>query len=432
MTKYDKILEWLYSQLPMYQRMGKAAYKADLDNTLKLDEYFGHPHEQFRSIHVAGTNGKGSVAHLLASVLQSAGYKTGLYTSPHLIDFRERIRINGAMMPKKELISWVERHKNFFEALQPSFFEMTVALAFDYFASQEVEIAVVEVGMGGRLDSTNILIPEVSVITGIAKDHTEFLGNTLVSIAKEKAGIIKDGIPVVIGEKRPEIIDVFEEFAGRLKAPLYLANQYFQVPYSVLANDGKQYFNVRRGKRTVFPELYSDLEGIVQRKNLPVVLETLEVMKHNKWTIPDEAVYAGIANAKKLTGLKGRWDIVEHKPNLVFDTAHNEEGIKNLLKQLDETKYNKLHLVLGMVSDKNIDKVLQLLPRAACYYFTQAGIPRALDSKILAAKAGYYGLNGSIVSSVPLALEKAKEEAEEDDLILVTGSTYIVADAVGE
>ena len=430
MTKYDRVLEWLYAQLPMYQRVGKAAYKADLENTLALDEYFGHSHERFRSIHIAGTNGKGSVAHMLAAILQAAGYKTGLYTSPHLVDFRERIRVNGKMISEKEVVAWVDNHRTFFEELKPSFFEMTVFMAFDYFARQEVDIAVVEVGMGGRLDSTNVLIPEISVITNIARDHTEFLGSTLVDIAKEKAGIIKDGVPVILGERRPEVAEVFIRQANNINAPLYQAHHYIQVPYSVTTREGRQYFQVRQGKRTVLPELYSDLEGIVQRRNLPVVLEAVEVLRREKWTLPTGAVYKGLAQTKKLTGIRGRWDIIQRDPMLVFDTAHNEDGIKNLLGQIVEVKFRQLHIVFGTVADKSIDKVLQILPRDAKYYFTQAKIPRALDRKLLVAKAGYYGLSGVIVDTVSEAVDMAMESAGKEDLIVVTGSNYLVADAI--
>ncbi len=430
MNKYEKTIEWLFEQLPMYQRVGKAAYKANLENTHKLDEYFEHPHENFRTIHVAGTNGKGSVSHMLAAIFQAAGYKTGLYTSPHLHDFRERIKINGEMISKKEVISWVEKHQAIFESIKPSFFEMTVAMAFDYFSRSQVEIAIVEVGMGGRLDSTNIITPEVSVITNIGKDHTDFLGKVLVDIAAEKAGIIKDTVPVVLGERRVELIDVFKTKARILKAPVYLAHKYFQVPYSVLAGDGKQYFLVKSGKSHVFPELCSDLQGLIQRKNLPVVLETIATLRRLKWSISDEAVYKGIANVKELTGLHGRWEISQKKPLVVFDTAHNEDGIRVVVQQLAETRYRELHIVIGTVNDKVIDKVLQLLPQEARYYFTQASIPRALDVKLLAAKAGFYGLKGKIVEGVKEAVQMAKDEAEEDDLILVTGSTFVVADGL--
>ncbi|MEA1875982.1 MAG: folylpolyglutamate synthase/dihydrofolate synthase family protein [Bacteroidota bacterium] len=429
MNKYEKTLEWLFSQLPMYQRMGKAAYKANLDTTVKLDEYFGHPHKKFKTIHVAGTNGKGSVSHMLAAILSKAGYKTGLYTSPHLLDFRERIRIDGKMIEKREVVAWVEEHQKIFEEMQPSFFEMTVALAFDYFAKEEVELAVIEVGMGGRLDSTNIINPEVSVITNIGKDHTDFLGNTLLEIAGEKAGIIKYGIPVVMGERRPELAAIFKNQAHEMTATLFDANQFFQVPCSVLTPDGRHFFHVKRGKRTVFPELCSDLSGIVQRRNLPVVLETIEVLRLNQWTIPEIAVYEGLSKTKELTGLNGRWEIIERKPLLVYDTAHNEDGIRNILYQLEETRHAKLLVVIGAVNDKAIDKVLQMLPADGYYYFTQASIPRALDAKVLAAKAGFYGLKGSIVEDVKEAITTARETASADDLILVTGSTFVVAEA---
>lgn len=432
MNKYEKTLEWLFDQLPMYQRVGKAAYKADLDITIKLDEYFDQPHRKFRTIHVAGTNGKGSVSHMIAAILTKAGYKTGLYTSPHLLDFRERIKINGEMIDKKEVVAFVEDHKAIFEKLKPSFFEMSVAMAFDYFAQQEVEIAVVEVGMGGRLDSTNIITPEVSVITNIGKDHTDFLGKTLIDIAGEKAGIIKYGIPVVIGERRPDVAEVFKKTARTLDTTVFDANLFYQVPFSILTHDGTHHFHVRRGKRIAFPELNSDLSGIIQRKNLPVVLETIEVLKRNKWTIPESAIYEGISKTKALTGIRGRWEIISRTPLLVFDTAHNEDGMRNIMHQLEETKYDKLHIVIGAVNDKAIDKVLQMLPPQAKYYFSQANIPRALDVKVLAAKAGFYGLSGVIAENVKDAVHLAQSVAAPGDLILVTGSTFVVADALGQ
>lgn len=430
MNRYEKTLEWLFAQLPMYQRVGKAAYKADLDNTLKLDSYFDHPHRKFKTIHVAGTNGKGSVSHMLAAVLTKSGYKTGLYTSPHLKDFRERIKIDGQMIEKKQVVDWVEKHQGIFEEIQPSFFEMTVALAFDHFARNEVDIAVIEVGMGGRLDSTNIITPEVSIITNIGKDHMDFLGNTLVDIANEKAGIIKYGIPVVVGERRPDVAEVFKQKAREEKTLIFDANHYYQVPFSILAPDGFQYFQVKRGKRSVFPELCSDLSGIIQRKNLPVVLESIELLKRNKWTIPTRAIYEGIAQTRALTGLHGRWEVVSRKPLLVFDTAHNEDGIRNLLFQLEETRYENLFAVIGAVNDKVIDKILQMLPPEGYYFFTQAKIPRALDAKVLAAKAGFYGLKGKIVEDVKEAIEEARNRAGEQDLILVTGSTFVVAEGI--
>ncbi len=432
MNTYEKTCSWLFLQLPMYQRQGKAAYKDTLENTEKLDAYFHHPHRNFQSIHIGGTNGKGSVSHVLAAILQKAGYRVGLYTSPHLMDFRERIKVNGEMISKKEVVQWVKGHEVFIEELKPSFFEMTVAMAFDYFSRSEVEIAVIEVGMGGRLDSTNILTPVLSIITNISRDHVEFLGNTHEQIAMEKAGIIKDRIPVLIGEEKKETYHVFESQAKRKHSPFYSAQRFFQVPYSVLAEDGFQYFNIRQSRRIVYPGLKSDMTGIVQRKNLPVVLEAIEILRRNRFSISNNAVYDGLANAKTISGLHGRWEVVEKNPWLVLDTAHNQAGIREIVKQLEEVRFNKLHMVLGVVSDKEIDHVLRLLPRDGQYYFTRAQIPRALDQKILAAKAAYYGLKGDLFEAVPEALEAARQNADSEDLILVGGSTFIVADAMME
>ncbi len=432
MNSYDKTCSWLFSQLPMYQRQGKTAYKANLENTEKLDEYFNHPHRNFQSVHVAGTNGKGSVSHILAAILQKAGYRVGLYSSPHLLDFRERIKINGKMIPKKEVVQWVSQHETILEEIKPSFFEMTAAMAFDYFSRSEVEIAVIEVGMGGRLDSTNILTPILSIITNISSDHVEFLGNTLEQIAGEKAGIIKDRIPVLIGEERKETFHVFESQAKKKNSPFYSAQRFFQVPYSVLADDGDQYFSVLQSRRVVYPGLKCDLAGIIQRKNLPVVLEAIEILRKNRFSITESAVYDGIANTKEISGLHGRWEIMGKGPMLVLDTAHNQAGIKEIIKQLKEVRYKNLHMIFGVVNDKEIDHMLRLLPGEGQYYFTRAQIPRALDHKILAAKGAFYGLQGSIFETVPEALAAARESAESNDLILVCGSTFIVADAMEE
>jgi len=427
---YEKTLEWLYEQLPMYQRVGKAAYKADMENTLGLDEYFGHPHKKFATIHVAGTNGKGSVSHMLAAVLQMAGYKTGLYTSPHLLDFRERIRINGEMISKKDVADWVEKHTDIFKEVKASFFEMTVAMAFDYFASEEVEIAVIEVGMGGRLDSTNIIVPEVSVITHIAMDHTEFLGKTLLDIAKEKAGIIKDSIPVVIGESRPELVELFAQTAKKLRAHLSKAYDFYDVPYSLSTPDGIQHLLVKSSGETVYPQLRSDLGGLIQRQNIPTVLRTVDVLRDSRWTIPESAVYEGIGRAKELTSLHGRWELLSRNPTLVIDIAHNEDGMLTVVNQLKECRFDQLHVVIGMVNDKAIDDVLRMLPNNARFYFTRSKISRALEPKLLAAKAAFYGLNGNISETVREAIEEARSNAKSDDMILITGSTFVVAEAV--
>jgi len=429
--KYNEITDWLFSQLPMFHRVGKSAYKADLETSMALDKHFGFPHRNFYSIHIAGTNGKGSVSNMLAAVLQEAGYKVGLYTSPHLVDFRERIRVNGEMIPKKEVVSFVENNMALFSELKPSFFEMTVAMAFDYFSRQNIDVAVVEAGLGGRLDSTNIIDPVVSVITNISYDHMDLLGNTLEKIASEKAGIIKSGIPVVVGEKNRETRKVFDDKAAEVGAPIFFANDYFQVPWSILTQENRQYFQVLKGKKAAYPELYSDLIGLVQRKNLPVVLEVLELLKIRDWHISDDHIYGGLSSVTKLTEFAGRWEVIDNHPKTVVDTGHNIDGISQVVYQLENTRYKKLHLVYGTVNDKEIDKILQILPKTATYYFTMASIPRALDVKVLAAKAAFYGLQGSIHHTVPEALAAARKSANTGDLVLVTGSTYVVAEALG-
>ncbi|MFA7410530.1 MAG: folylpolyglutamate synthase/dihydrofolate synthase family protein [Bacteroidales bacterium] len=427
---YKETTEWLFAQLPMFQRVGKAAYKASLDTTSKLDRYFGFPHRNFLSIHIAGTNGKGSVSSMLAAVLQLAGYRTGLYTSPHLLDYRERIRVNGEMIPKREVIRFVEEHQPILEELKPSFFEMTVAMAFDYFSRQDINVAVVETGMGGRLDSTNIIDPVVSIITNIGLDHTEYLGNTLARIAKEKAGIIKEGIPVVIGDKNRQTRRIFEEIAAERSSQVFFANDFFQVPYSIVTPEGRHYFQVMRGKNTVFPGLWSDQLSLAQRRNLPVVLEVLELLRRKGWKITDEMIYEGLSQVSGITGFRGRWEVVSRQPTMAFDTGHNVDGIRQVVSQIENTRFDRLHLVYGAVNDKDIDHILQVLPKKAQYYFTMATIPRALDVKLLAAKAAFYGLSGTIHDTVPKALEAARKAARPDDLVVVTGSTFVVADAM--
>ncbi len=427
---YQETLDWLFSQLPMYQRQGKAAYKADLNNTLELDKYFSHPHRNFKSIHVAGTNGKGSVSHMLASVLQESGYKVGLYTSPHLKDFRERIRINGEMVSEDFVVKFIEDHKLKFEEIHPSFFEMTVAMAFDYFAKENIDIAVVEVGMGGRLDSTNIIQPDLSIITNIGFDHTAFLGNSLSDIAGEKAGIIKNKIPVVIGETNKETQPVFDSKAKEMKSPIYFADQYYQADYSMLTMDSKQSFNIKKDGKSIYNDLKLDLLGSYQKKNLFTVLQSLTILKDLNYSISYESMYAGLKNVSKNTGLRGRWDILENNPMLVCDTAHNKEGLTYVIEQIKQTAYENLHMVFGVVDDKNIDAILGLLPKDAHYYFTKANIPRALDQNILKSKAEKYNLMGDDFKDVASALRNAKKNAGFNDLIFIGGSTFVVAEVV--
>ncbi len=367
----------------MYQRTGPAAYKNSLDNTLLLDNKYNSPHRRLKTIHVAGTNGKGSVSHILASVFQAAGYKTGLYTSPHLNDFRERIRINGEMIPQSRVIDWTNTFMMNNEQwnIEPSFFELTVIMAFDYFATENVDIAIIETGLGGRLDSTNIISPELGVITNIGLDHTALLGNTLAAIAREKAGIIKCKIPVVIGTTQPETEHVFMETAALRDAPLFFADREFTVVDSTLDSCGKQVFKVQRGGRDMYSGLKLDLAGIYQRKNLPAVLKSVELIRERGWRISESDLYEGCSDAARRTGLMGRWQIAGRSPRIICDTGHNADGIKQVVAQLRETPCENLHIVFGVVNDKDVDHILALLPSQARYYFTKANIPRALNEK---------------------------------------------------
>jgi dihydrofolate synthase/folylpolyglutamate synthase len=424
---YEKTLAYLYHQLPMYQRVGAAAYKDNLDNTLALDEAFLHPHVNFKTIHVAGTNGKGSTSHMLASVLQSAGYKVGLYTSPHLKDFRERIKVNGQKIEEEAVVGFVDRYLSLNQhmKLEPSFFELTVIMAFDYFSSQKVDIAVVEVGLGGRLDSTNIINPELSVITNISFDHTNLLGNTLGKIAVEKAGIIKQGVPVVVGEFQPETQLVFQQKAEQENVPLLFADQVYSL---IVSADGK--LTVENQDAVLYPDLELGLKGDYQQKNILTVIASLDVLKRKGWEIKPQAVREGLANVVAQTGLLGRWQQLGDNPKIICDTGHNEAGIGYIVQQLKKEKFEKLHMVFGMVNDKSIDAVLQLLPRDAVYYFTKANIDRALNEELLQQQASNYGLIGDAFPSVELAFETAKQRASDNDFIFIGGSTFVVAEVV--
>lgn len=427
---YTETLDFLFSRLPIFQRIGPAAYKNNLDTTHRLDELYGHPHRNFKSVHVAGTNGKGSVSHMLAAVLQSAGYKTGLYTSPHLKDFRERIRINGEMISQNDVIEWVENYRVNNESwkLEPSFFELTVAMAFDLFAKYNVDIAVVEVGLGGRLDSTNIISPELSVITNIGLDHVALLGNEIGTIAGEKAGIIKTGTPVVIGTTQSKIQPVFEKVALEKQAPLFYADQEFSVEYALRSLQGNQVLSVNQREEKILPGLALDLKGAYQQKNLPAVLKSIELLRKNNWKITDEHIYEGLVHTAKLTGLRGRWQIIGNNPLIVCDTGHNEDGISEIAAQIKQTPHQHLHIVFGMVNDKNAENILKLLPRDATYYFTKASIPRALNEEQLAEKAAEFGLNGTAFAGVSEALKAARSNAGKNDFIFVGGSTFVVAE----
>ncbi|RKE03883.1 bifunctional folylpolyglutamate synthase/dihydrofolate synthase [Marinifilum flexuosum] len=426
---YQETLDYMFTQLPMYQRTGKAAYKANLDNTLALDAYFNHPHKNFKTVHVAGTNGKGSVSHSIASVLQKSGLKVGLYTSPHLRDFRERIKINGKMISESAVVDFIANHKAKFEELKPSFFEMTVALAFEYFALEEVDIAVVEVGLGGRLDSTNIISPLVSVITNISKDHTNLLGNDICDIAKEKAGIIKPGVPVVIGERQEFIEDVFKGIAHERESNILFAEDIYEFRDSKITA-GKQelnFFSVNQEEEVL---IECDLLGKYQQKNIRTAICALEELKNQGLYISEEHIHSGLSQIVKETGLLGRWQILQENPKVICDTGHNVAGIKEIIEQIGMTDYRKLNVVFGMVDDKNTDEVLSLMPKEAHYYFTRASIPRALNEIKLQELANAYDLRGKTYSTVVEALNDAKSDSEKEDLIFVGGSTFVVAEVV--
>lgn len=427
---YNDTLNYLFTRLPMFQRTGPAAYKNTLDNTLQLDALYGNPHRKYKTIHVAGTNGKGSVSHMLASALQSAGYKTGLYTSPHLKDFRERIKINGEMIPEKAVADWVSKFKtnNTLWKIEPSFFELTVALAFDYFAAENVDVAVIEVGLGGRLDSTNIIAPEVSVITNIGLDHTNLLGVTLAQIAGEKAGIIKNNTPVVISETHPETAPVFLQTAEEKQAPLFFADHEYRVDYATRSLEHTQILHLAKGPEQVLKEVELDLLGSYQHKNLPAVLKAVDLLREKGFRISDDELRRGLVNVIAQTGLLGRWQIIGNNPLIVCDTGHNQNGIREVAAQLQNTAYRKLHVVFGTVADKNPDPVLALLPKNAQYYFVRAKIERALDEEVLRARAAEFGLPGECYKSVSEGFKKAREAAGKHDMIFVGGSTFVVAE----
>lgn len=400
---YQKTIDWLFNQLPMYHRSGAAAYKSDIGNIVEACQRLNNPHQQFKSIHIAGTNGKGSTAHMLASILQEAGYKTGLYTSPHLKDFRERIRINGERIPKAEVSLFVGKNKKWFSEIGMSFFEMTVALAFHYFAKEQVDIAIIETGLGGRLDSTNILSPELCIITNIGYDHTALLGDTLPEIAQEKAGIIKTNTPVIIGRKQEEIVCLFEE-----KARIKNAAIHYPKPCS----------------------FSTDLKGNYQQENIATCVCAIQELQKMDWNISEQHIQKGLLNTITNTGLLGRWQILNKHPLTICDTAHNEDGIRNILQQLQETNYKQLHIVLGMVNDKNIEKILYLLPKQAIYYFCQAGIPRSLSKEELRLAARKNDLHGISYTSVLEAFKAANRAANKNDVIFIGGSTFVVAEVM--
>lgn len=421
---YKECIEYLYNCAPLFQNIGKDAYKEGLDNTMALDKHFNHPHRKFKSIHIAGTNGKGSCSHTIASILQSAGYKVGLYTSPHLVDFRERIRINGEMIPEESVIDFVTKEKEFFEPLHPSFFELTTALAFKHFADNNIDIAVVETGLGGRLDCTNIITPELCVITNISFDHTQFLGDTIEKIAKEKAGIIKSGVPVVIGESVPESKEVFNKKAEEEQSPIIFADESDEITgFEITKMNGIRYTSKTLG---VF---HGELGGEYQIKNTATIISAISELRKTGISICTENIIDGFKYVSKSTGLMGRWQTINNKPLTICDTGHNIAGISYIVNQLKNYSDKLcLRIVFGMVNDKDINGVLKIMPKDAEYYFCQAQVKRAKNSEELKACAEKYGLNGKTFATVGEAYEKAIEESDENDMVFVGGSSFVVAD----
>ena len=432
---YQDTIDYLYSRLPLFSRIGPAAIKADLHNTIAICDFLGNPQNKFKTIHVAGTNGKGSTSHMLASILQEAGYKTGLYTSPHLYDFRERIKVNGMMCSETFVTSFTNKMKPFIEKVEPSFFEITVGMAFEYFADENVDIAIIETGLGGRLDSTNIINPILSIISNIGMDHMALLGNTLPEIAYEKAGIIKQATPVVISEIIPETKNIFEQKANSLNAPIYYAEDYIQFK-SFKNNWQTSLFEFNQPlihllDAPLFPKSFTvecDLPGKYQYKNLKGVLVAMQILATMGWQLSASKLLKGLLHVGKNTGLMGRWECIQTTPRIILDVAHNEHGIKALLEQLESLHYAQLHIITGMVKDKDVNAVLNLLPKKAKYYFTQSHIPRALPVSELAAKGNAFDLNGSQFENVNIALQSANKNATANDLILVIGSVFLVAE----
>lgn len=424
---YPETVEYLFTRLPMFSRIGADAFKKDLTNTIRLCEAIGNPHKKFKSIHIAGTNGKGSTSHMLAAVLQSAGYKTGLYTSPHLKDFRERIKVNGQLCHEQFIVDFTQRIMPLIEEIEPSFFEITVAMAFEYFVQQQVDIAVIEVGLGGRLDSTNIITPELSIITNIGMDHMNMLGDTLSLIASEKAGIVKPGIPVVVGETVPETKPVFIHKAADTGSPIIFAEEKryvagWEYEHHSLVAEIASIVHDEHNRYAL------DLPGMYQLKNLVTVLEAIRQLQLKGWKIEPAHIRQGLSHVKKLTGLHGRWEVIRQNPAIVLDVGHNADGMKQITRQLELSGYRHLHIIIGMVKDKEIDPVLSLLPKNAHYYFTQAQIPRALDAESLMQKAESFDLNGSAFPEVNIALKNAMLYAHADDLILICGSVFLVGE----
>lgn len=420
-SSYPEAVNYLYNNLPMFQRVGAAAFKKDLGNTIRLCEFLDNPHQRFKSIHVAGTNGKGSTAHLLASVLQAAGYKTGLYTSPHLKDFTERIKVNGEQVAPDFVVGFVNRIDPFVQQLSPSFFEITVAMAFEYFAREQVDVAIIEVGLGGRLDSTNVITPLISVITNISWDHKDLLGDTLPAIAFEKAGIIKPKVPVVISERQDEVADVFTAQAREKQSAIVFASDvYFVLEKGEVIDILKRGVPYLTGIRLPLP-------GSYQKQNIPGVMQTIEQMRDH-FVISDQHIREGIEGVLVRTGLKGRWQQINSSPTVVCDTGHNEAGIRQVMQQISRLQFRKLFIIWGMVKDKDTGAILRLLPQHAYYYFCQAKIPRAMDAHVLCVEAAKFGLKGVAIPDVNEAKTRALSQAQSDDFIFIGGSTFVVAE----
>lgn len=422
---YTETVEYLFNSTPMFQNVGSAGYKEGLDNTITLDNHFDNPHNKFKTIHIGGTNGKGSCSHTIAAILQSAGYKVGLFTSPHLVDFRERIRINGVMIPEQYVVDFVENEKDFFEPLHPSFFELTTALAFKYFAENNVDIAVIEVGLGGRLDCTNIISPILSVITNIGFDHIQFLGNTLEKIASEKAGIIKNNTPVVIGETTPETRTVFIQKATSTNSAIYLAEENdIILSHQHSHNGGIDYVTKTYGT------IHGELSGLCQIKNTATILTASNVLAKIGLAIQPENIIEGFKHVCEITGLRGRWEKIDENPITICDTGHNVNGLEYIVRQLQQQKYEKLHIVFGMVNDKDIEGVLSIMPKDATYYFCQASVKRAMPSQQLKTLAEAHELKGNTFANVLDAYNSARQNASQNDFIYIGGSSFIVADLI--
>lgn len=425
---YKKVINFLYEKLPMFQRDGRSAYKANLDNSIELDNYFNNPHKNFKTIHVGGTNGKGSVSHIIASVLQEAGYKVGLYTSPHLKDFRERIKINGEMISEDDVVDFVNDNYEMIKNISPSFFELTVSMAFSYFAQKEVDFAVVEVGLGGRLDSTNVVTPEISVITNVGIDHVSILGDNIKTIAVEKAGIIKENKPVVIGKHNIESDEVFNNKAADLNSEIYYSQDFYLIEMMEISNNYRRV--ISKDKDGNVTEFFISLLGLYQQNNLSLVLKVADVLIEKGYSLNKDIIAKGVENVVKNTNLLGRWQIINESPKIIVDTGHNEDAILNIVNQINEESYKNLHIIFGMADDKEIDNVLSLLPKEAIYHFVNADSPRSISSNELRNRALKFDLHGESYPSVNSALNHVKNIADLKDLIFIGGSTFVVAEII--